>query len=111
MKLMTKLWIGLGVLAILSPLGLYLPAKFEAGDAWGEWDAEKIKELVGFLPSGFKKLASLWNSLLPDYMSRGWADKGFASQSCAYIAAAVIGMALCIGIVFVLGKLLAKKES
>ena len=38
MKTTTKLWIGLGVLAIASPLGLYLPDTFKAGEAWGEWN-------------------------------------------------------------------------
>ena len=31
MKTTTKLWIGLGVLAVISPIGLYLPEKFKAG--------------------------------------------------------------------------------
>ena len=110
MKLTTKLWIGLGGLAILSPIGLILPEKFKAGDAWGEWDAEKIKELVGYVPSGLKKLSSLWNAPLSDYSFKGWENMGMKHLSFAYILSAVIGIALCFGLAFLLGKFLAKKE-
>jgi PDGLE domain len=110
MKLTTKLWIGLGGLAILSPLGLIIPEKFKAGDAWGEWDAEKIKELTGYVPSGLKKLSSLWNAPLPDYSFKGWENLGMKHLSFSYIICAVIGIALCFGIAYLLGKFLAKKE-
>ncbi len=44
MKIVTKLWIGLAVLIVLSPLGLILPERFKAGDAWGEWGTDGVKE-------------------------------------------------------------------
>jgi len=37
MTLTGKLWIGIGALIVLSPLGLILPDQFKAGSAWGEW--------------------------------------------------------------------------
>jgi hypothetical protein len=111
MKITTKLWLGLGVLSILSPLGLYLPEKFKAGSTWGEWGADEIKNLAGYVPSGLQKLAELWKAVMPDYAFRGWEDKGLGQLSLAYIVAAVGGMALCVGLTFVLGKLLARKES
>jgi cobalt/nickel transport protein len=110
MKTMTKLWIGLGVLAVLSPLGLYLPQKFKAGDAWGEWDGETIKGLVGYIPKGFEKLASLWNAIFPDYTFKGWEGKGLGHSSFAYIFSAIVGMAIIAGAVYLIGKLLAKKK-
>ena len=110
MKLSTKLWIGLGGLAVLSPLGLILPEKFKAGDAWGEWDAEKIKELVGYVPKGLGKLSSLWNAPLRDYTFKSWQNLGIKHVSLAYVVSAIIGIALCFGIVFLLGKFIVKKD-
>jgi len=111
MKLSTKLWIGLGGLAILSPLGLMLPQLFKAGDAWGEWDPQKIKSLVGYVPKGMDKLSSLWKAPLSDYSFRPWQNLGIKHVSLAYIVSAVIGIALCFGIAYLLGKYLAKKET
>jgi cobalt/nickel transport protein len=110
MKTMTKLWIGLGILALLSPIGLYLPDKMKAGSAWGEWGADEMKGLVGYVPKGLEKLSSLWNALMPDYAFKGWEDKGLGHLSIAYIVAALLGIALCVGGAFLLGKLLAQKK-
>lgn len=111
MKFTTKLWIGLGALAALSPLGLYLPDKFKAGDAWGEWDAEKFKEMVGYIPAGLQKFSSFWKAIMPDYTFRGWENKGLGHLSFAYIVSAVIGIVICVTAAYFLGKLLTKKET
>jgi cobalt/nickel transport protein len=111
MKLSTKLWIGLGGLATLSPLGLILPQRFKAGDAWGEWGPEKIKTLVGDVPKGMEKLSSLWKAPLSDYSFRPWQNLGIKHESLAYIASAIIGIALCFGIAYLLGRYLTKKET
>jgi hypothetical protein len=37
MKGMKRLWCGLLVLILISPLGLILPGVFKSGAAWGEW--------------------------------------------------------------------------
>ena len=58
MKITTKFWIGLGVLAVLSPLGLLLPEHFKAGSAWGEWGIDEIQRLAGYVPVGLEKLSS-----------------------------------------------------
>ncbi len=111
MKTTTKLWIGLGVLAVLSPIGLYLPEKFKAGSAWGEWGAKEMQGLVGYIPSGLGKLGKLWNAPLPDYAFKGWENLGLRHLSLAYIVSAVVGIGLCVGLAFLLGKLLSKKEN
>ncbi|MDP2905132.1 MAG: cobalamin biosynthesis protein [Candidatus Omnitrophota bacterium] len=111
MKTITKLWIGIGVLIVLSPLGLLLPERFKAGDAWGEWGVDTFKELVGYIPQGLAKLSSLWSAPIPDYAFKGWAEKPLANLSFAYIISAMIGIVVCISIVFLLGKLLIKKSS
>ncbi|MDD4907666.1 MAG: PDGLE domain-containing protein [Candidatus Omnitrophica bacterium] len=110
MKTITKLWIGLGIFAVLSPLGLLLPEHFKAGDAWGEWGADGIKELVGYIPKGLEKLSSLWSAPLPDYAFKGWEEQGLASLSAAYIFSAVVGVIIVCVILLLIGKLLSKKE-
>ena len=93
MTLTKKLWIGLFVLVILTPLGLILPDYFKAGEAWGE-----------------HKISNLWNAPLPDYSFKGWEDKGIVISSFAYIIAAIIGIAVISGLVFLLGKFLSRNN-
>jgi cobalt/nickel transport system permease protein len=107
MKTTTKLWIVIGVLAVLSPLGLYLPYKFGAATAWGEWSANEIHGLVGYVPKGLQKLSSLWNAPLPAY---GLGNPGLKHLSLAYVISAILGIGVCIGLAFLLGKVLFKKE-
>lgn len=109
MKIMTKLWIAAAVLIIISPLGLILPEYFKAGAAWGEWGAEEMRELVGYIPRGLEKLSSLWNAPLPDYAFKGWEEKGLPYLSFAYIMSAVIGIILVVAVILFIGKVLAKK--
>jgi cobalt/nickel transport protein len=109
MKITIKFWIGLGVLVVLSPLGLLLPEHFKAGSAWGEWGADEMQKLVGYIPKGLEKLSSLWSAPLPDYTFKGWEEKPLASLSLAYVFSAAIGILICVGVVFILGKFLSKK--
>ena len=109
MKITTKLWIGLGMLIVLSPLGLLLPEHFKAGAAWGEWGIDEIKKLTGYVPQGLEKLAQLWNAPLPDYAVKGWEGKGLSHLSFAYIISAIVGMAATAIVVLLLGKLLARR--
>ena len=109
MKITTKLWIGLAILAILSPLGLLLPEHFKAGAAWGEWGIDEIQKLTGYVPYGLKKLSTLWNAPIPDYAFKGWDEKGLAHLSIAYIVSAILGIAIIIILVMIIGRLLAKR--
>ncbi|PST46101.1 cobalamin biosynthesis protein CbiM [Bifidobacterium callitrichos] len=82
--LRTSAWIALGVVALLSPLGL-----IATGDAWGEWGAEDFMAATGldyvpqYIAHGFT-----WNALLPDYSLAGLPD------IAGYILSAVIGIAV-----------------
>ncbi len=109
MKINTKFWIGMAVLIVLSPLGLILPEHFKAGSAWGEWGASEMQKLVGYIPRGLKKLSSLWNAPMPDYAFKGWEEKGLPHLSFAYIISAVIGIAIIVAVVLIIGKILTKK--
>lgn len=109
MKITTKFWLGLGVLIVFSPLGLLLPEHFKASSAWGEWGSDEIQKLIGYLPLGLEKLSRLWSAPIPDYAFKGWEEKGLPQLSLAYIISAVLGMALIVAIIFILGKVWVKK--
>lgn len=104
-----KLLVILAILAVLSPLGIILPEKFKAEDAWGEWSTETIQELVGFVPEKLKETADLWQAPIPDY-NLGDEKSSFTVQVFSYILSGVIGIVLCILILFGLSKLLVKKS-
>lgn len=110
MKIMAKLWIGIGVLILLSPLGLILPEYFKAGDAWGEWGTDSLKELVGYVPQGLAKVSSIWSAPIPDYAFKGWEEKGLWGLSFAYIVSAIIGIFVTICILLLIGKLLSRNK-
>lgn len=110
MKIVTKCWIALGVFVLLSPLGLILPEHFKAGSAWGEWGADEMEKLVGYVPQGLKHLSELWSAPMPDYAFKGWEEKGLTHLSFAYILSAIVGVILIALAVWLLGKLLVKKD-
>jgi cobalt/nickel transport protein len=111
MKTITRLWIGLAVLVALSPLGLILPEHFKAGAAWGEWGADEMRELVGYIPRGLAKFSSLWSAPIPEYAFRGWEEKGLPRLSLAYIMSAVFGITITVMLVMFLGRLLTRKDN
>ena len=110
MRIISKLWIFIGGLIVLSPLGLLLPEHFKAGSAWGEWGVDEIRQMVGYIPKGLEKLSSLWSAPIPDYTFKGWEGKSFLSLSFAYIFSAAIGIIVCVGVVLILGKFLSRKN-
>jgi nitrate reductase gamma subunit len=109
MKTITKLWIGIIIMVILSPLGLIIPEFFKAKEAWGEWGAEEIQKMVGYVPEGIEKLGSLWKAPFPDYAFAGMEDAGIVKSGLAYIFSAIIGIALTAGVIILLGRLLTEK--
>lgn len=103
-----KMWIGLAVLALLSPVGLIIPDKLKAGAAWGEWGADEIEKMLGYVPKGMKKLAEIWQAPMPDYAFKGWDNLGLGMLSLAYIISAVIGITVIVAIIMLLGKIATK---
>ena len=99
MKGTKKLWIGLGILALLSPLGL-----LASGTAWGEWGADEFSDMLGYVPQGLAKFAGIWNAPLPDYTVPGLGDVP------GYIASAVAGIILVALVAWGLGRLLVQRE-
>jgi hypothetical protein len=102
-----KLWLGIGLLLVLTPLGISVPKWFGAGGAWGEWGIEEIQKMTGFVPEGMKRLAGKWKAPLSDYAVFG-QGQGPAREGLGYLAAGLIGIAVCAGIVYLLAKLLAR---
>ena len=54
-KLLRNLLIVFVVLIVLVPIGL-----LASGTAYGEWSADELQGLVGFVPAGFASLSGLW---------------------------------------------------
>ena len=90
-KFQKHLWIGIGVLAIISPIGLILPEKFKAGDAWGEWGTERLRGMLGFVPKGIERLSELWAAPLSGY---GFGGDSPAALYITYIASGALGVFL-----------------
>jgi len=99
-----RLWIGLGILILLTPLGM-----IAQGTAWGEWAAEELKEILGYVPEGIEKLGDIWKAALPDYSIPGLEGHPILS-AIGYLLSAVIGTAVVVGIMFLIGKALASKK-
>lgn len=99
-KEIKKLWIGIGLLAVLSPIGL-----LASGDAWGEWGAAQFKKMIGFIPEGLKRFSGLWHAPLSDYTVSGTGD------FTGYIISAVVGILLVVLLTWMLGKVLVRKRN
>jgi cobalt/nickel transport protein len=102
-----KLWIGIFILVLLSPLGLVLPALFGAQGAWGEWGLNQIEKLVGYVPEGMRRLAGRWKAPLSEYAVPG---QGPAGGGFGYVISGLIGIAATAGLVYLLAKLLSRKD-
>ena len=95
-----KLWMGLGLLILMSPLGLLFSEAAKAGSAWGEWGSEELKSMLGYVPTRLEKLQGFWKAILRDYSIAGlqkpWQAK-IAYLVCGVIGASVI-VAICLGL-------------
>jgi len=80
-----KLFIMLGVLIALVPLGLLTDAP-----AWGEWDSSYFEKVLGFMPQGIEKIENTIHLkyLLPDYSLPG------ANDVVGYYVSAIVGAVL-----------------
>lgn len=108
-KSQKKLWIGLLILTLLTPLGVILPEKFKAGGAWGEWGPEELGRLIGYVPKGLKRLADLWKAPVPDY-NFGREGASLTTQVLSYLVSGLIGV-LVVGLaIYVIAKVIFKNE-
>jgi hypothetical protein len=110
MKTYKKYIVFLGILIILAPLGLILPDLFKAGDAWGEWSVESIKEHTGIEPAGMKKDAAIYSAPVPDY-NLGKEDDSLPKLSVSYIISGLIGTGIILILTFGTAKIISRKQT
>lgn len=81
-KRLRTLWLVVGALAIVTPLGLLAP-----GTAWGEWSAAELKMRgLGFIPEGLHRWQGAWSGLFNDYSIPG------LGENAGYVLSAVAGV-------------------
>jgi hypothetical protein len=110
MKAHKKILILLLFLAILAPIGILIPEYFHAGDAWGEWSVETVKEQTGLEPSGMKKTAEIYKAPLPDYKI-GEEEQSLWTSSAHYILSGLIGIGIIVVLTVLSVKLTPQKPS
>ena len=104
-----KLWLWLFVMALLSPLGIILPERFKAEDAWGEWGIDTIEKLIGYIPEGMKKTADLWMAPIPDY-AFGGENTVLTTKIISYIISGFLGIIITSLVMIIIAGLLFKHE-
>jgi len=105
-----RLGIAVTVLALASPLGMVLAARFGGGTAWGEWSAAELSRLAGYLPAGFQRLASIWRAPLPGYGPGSAEAASSAGRAVWYAVSAVAGATLVGGTVLALRRIVTRRE-
>jgi hypothetical protein len=95
----------LAVLVILTPLGL-----IATGETFGEWGTEEIKDKIGYVPSGLEGLSGFWSAPMPDYGIPG-LEGTTVGAVVGYIFSAIVGVLVCVGVLYLVGKLVAKNDA
>jgi hypothetical protein len=104
-RLLRNLIVALLALIILVPIGL-----LAVGTAYGEWGAEDLQALVGFIPAGLASLSTLWAAPIPDYALPSLGDT-FLDLSLGYWLSAIIGVVLSGGILILIGRALTRNTA
>jgi hypothetical protein len=108
-SLQKRLLLGLIVVALLTPLGILLPRLFHADGAWGEWGIERITTVFGYVPEGMKATGGLWKAPVSDY-TFPTGSTSLVSQSLAYAASGLLGLVLAVCLIYVLMKVVRRRE-
>ncbi|MHB1417020.1 MAG: PDGLE domain-containing protein [Chloroflexota bacterium] len=95
---MKALWLALGLLIVISPLGL-----LAQGGAWAEWGGDELAGIVGFVPAGLAHFGETWAAPLPDYALSG------AEPNLGYIASGVLGVVAVVAVTWLLGRWLTRR--
>ena len=117
-RLVPALAAGLGILVILSPIGLFLPEKFGAGAAWGEWGSAELKTEVakvdggeGFVPEGIVNAEeSGWKAPMPDYALPGMEGASPPKLAIIYILSGIAGSTLLVIMLLIMSRFLRIRE-
>ena len=108
-KIQKKLWTGLLIMALISPLGILLPKMFGSGGAWGEWGTNTLKTLIGYVPEGMRKTAELWKAPLADY-SFGADGSSIGIQMFSYIVSGILGIAVVVFVIYIILNIVKNNE-
>jgi len=117
--LVPRIALALGILVVLTPLGLYLPEKFQAGAAWGEWSAEEIQEEISrvsggrerYIPAGLQRAEERgWKALLPGYNLPGKEEAPLSTLSLTYILSGAIGVIVLGFLILLAARVFARKD-
>jgi cobalt/nickel transport protein len=105
-----NLWLGLIIMALLSPLGLLLPKFFKAEETWGEWVPERLQGLLGYVPQGLRRTAALWKAPLTDYSANG-DHPSLLFQIAWYGLSAFLGLILIVLVIYVFMRYVARHDN
>jgi hypothetical protein len=108
-KLQRKILIVLLSLCIITPVGILLPMFFNAGNAWGEWSAQTVKDLVGFVPQGLAKYTDIWKAPLSGY-SINLNDTAVIHKSGYYIVSGILGATITYLVMLLISRLILRNE-
>jgi predicted PurR-regulated permease PerM len=106
-RIQRKILIVLLILCILAPVGILLPVFFNAGDAWGEWSAQTLKDMTGYVPQGLAKYSDVWKAPIPDYTLSS-KDPSLVHQSGYYIVSGIFGATLTYLLMLLISRLIVK---
>ena len=106
-NLQKKILITLLILTALTPVGIFIPMFFNAGNAWGEWSAATIKDFIGYVPEGLAKYTDAWKAPLPGYTLNS-SDSSLIHQSGYYVVSGIIGATLAMIVTVVITKLIIR---
>ncbi len=106
-KLQKKILVTLLLLCLITPAGILAPMFFNAGDAWGEWSADTVKDLVGYVPQGLARYSDVWKAPLPDYTINA-RDSSVVHQSGYYIVAGILGATVTYVVMLLISKLIVR---
>lgn len=96
------------VMALLTPVGIYLPEILKAGGAWGEWGIGEVRRMAGYAPEGMEKTSRSWKAPVPDYARDAGEGSSFPQRGFRYLLSAFLGVAACGGAAYLLARRLAR---
>jgi hypothetical protein len=95
-KLHKKILIILLLLCLITPIGIL-----------GEWSAQTVKELIGYVPQGLAKYSGIWKAPITDYTING-SDTSVVHQSGYYIVSGIIGATITYVVMLLISKLIIR---
>jgi len=106
-KLQKKILFILLILCIITPIGILLPMVFDAGDAWGEWSAQTLNDMIGYVPQGLAKYSDVWDAPLTDYTMNS-QDTSMVHQSGYYIVSGIFGATVSYVVMLVISRIIIR---